>query len=96
LLKIAHDPHLQWTTACEFLDDDTFICSEDGGNLITCYKNSSSTKEEERNILNESGLYHLGEHINVFQHGKSNQLFSYLTKKNNLFLFRLSCYTTNS
>jgi DNA damage-binding protein 1 len=69
-IQIAHDAHLQWTTACEFIDDDTFICSEDGGNLISCHKNSGSTKEQERNILNELGLYHLGEQINVFQHGK--------------------------
>ncbi|CAF4245853.1 unnamed protein product, partial [Rotaria sp. Silwood2] len=65
--NIAHDPHPQWTKACEFIDDDTFICAEDGGNLISCHKNSGSTKEQERNILNELGLYHLGEEINLFR-----------------------------
>jgi len=85
-IKIAHDAHVQWTTACEFIDDDTFICSEDGGNLISCHKNSDSTKEQERNILNELGLYHLGEHINVFQRGKYiiiNELFFFVKSKSN-------------
>ena len=68
-LQIAHDVQPQWTTACEFFDDDTFICSEDGGNLISCHKDSGSTKEHERNVLKELGLCHLGENINVFRHG---------------------------
>ncbi|CAF3642646.1 unnamed protein product [Rotaria sp. Silwood1] len=67
--EIAHDVHPQWSTACEFFDDDTFICAEDGGNLISCHKDSGSTKENERNILKELGLCHLGENINVFRHG---------------------------
>ncbi|CAF4702782.1 unnamed protein product, partial [Rotaria sp. Silwood2] len=66
--EIAHDVHPQWSTACEFFDDDTFICAEDGGNLISCHKDSGSTKENERNILKELGLCHLGENINVFRH----------------------------
>ncbi|CAF1345272.1 unnamed protein product [Rotaria magnacalcarata] len=67
--EIAHDVHPQWSTACEFFDDDTFICAEDGGNLISCHKDSGSTKENERNVLKELGLCHLGENINVFRHG---------------------------
>ncbi|CAF3984446.1 unnamed protein product, partial [Adineta steineri] len=67
--EIAHDVQPQWTMACEFFDDDTFICAEDGGNLISCHKDSGSTKENERNVLKELGLCHLGENINVFRHG---------------------------
>ncbi|CAF3432385.1 unnamed protein product [Rotaria sp. Silwood1] len=67
--NIAHDPHPQWTIACEFIDDDAFVCAEDGGNLISCHKNSGSTKEQERNILNELGSYHVGEEINLFRRG---------------------------
>ncbi|CAM4789835.1 unnamed protein product [Rotaria magnacalcarata] len=67
--NIANDPRPQWTKACEFIDDDTFLCAEDGGNLVSCHKNSGSTKEQERNILNELGLYHLGEEINLFRRG---------------------------
>lgn len=70
VIQIAHDVQPQWTTACEFFDDDTFICAEDGGNLISCHKDSGSTKENERNVLRELGLCHLGENINVFRHGK--------------------------
>lgn len=43
--------------------------AEDGGNLISCHKDSGSTKETERNVLKELGLCHLGEIINVFRHG---------------------------
>lgn len=39
---------------------------------MSLHKNSSSTKEQERNILNELGLFHIGEQINSFRHGKSN------------------------
>ncbi|CAF4678102.1 unnamed protein product, partial [Rotaria magnacalcarata] len=28
--NIANDPRPQWTKACEFIDDDTFLCAEDG------------------------------------------------------------------
>lgn len=37
---------------------------------MSLHKNSSSTKEQERNILNELGSFNLGEQINVFRHGK--------------------------
>lgn len=67
--EIAHDVLPQWTTACEFFDDDTFICAEDGGNLISCHKDSGSAKENERNVLKQLGLCYLGENINVFRHG---------------------------
>lgn len=67
--QIAHDVQPQWTTACEIIDDETFVCAEDGGNLISCHKDSGSTKENERNVLKELGLYHVGEIINVFRHG---------------------------
>ena len=91
VLQIAHDVHPQWTTTCEFIDDDTFLSAEDSGNLISCHKNSSSTKEQERNILNQLGLYHLGEQINTFQHGKNllSPHPSYLSNPS-----RLSCNTT--
>lgn len=78
LLQIAHDVHPQWTTACAFVDDDTFLSSEDGGNLLSCHKNSSSTKEQERNILNQLGSYHLGEQINTFQHGEYTSISRFL------------------
>ncbi|CAF0797251.1 unnamed protein product [Didymodactylos carnosus] len=64
--EIAHDGHPLWTMACEVIDDDTFICSEDASNLISCHKDSGSTKESERKQLKELGFYHLGETINVF------------------------------
>ncbi|CAF0840644.1 unnamed protein product [Didymodactylos carnosus] len=67
--EIAHDVHPQWTMACEVIDDDTFVCSEDASNLISCHKDSGSTKESERKQLKELGFFHLGESINVFRPG---------------------------
>ena len=92
-IQIAHDVHPQWTTACEFFDDDTFICAEDGGNLISCHKDSGSTKENERNILKELGLWHLGENINVFRHGKTSPKQSHSHPFEH---FRLFGHSTNS
>ncbi|UJR27073.1 hypothetical protein I4U23_008375 [Adineta vaga] len=67
--EIAHNVYPQLTTACQFIDDDTFICAESCGNLISYHKNSDATKELERNMLNQFGQFHLGEEINVFRHG---------------------------
>jgi hypothetical protein len=85
-MQIAVDVHPQWTIACEFFDDDTFICSEDAGNLISCHKDSGSTKEHERNILKELGFCHLGEIINVFRHGKESFFFAIEIRKTIFFL----------
>ena len=56
-------------SAIEILDDDTFIGAENSYNLFTCQKDSAAATDEERQHLQEIGLFHLGEFVNVFRHG---------------------------
>jgi len=68
-LQIARDFTPNWMSAVEIVDDDTFLGAENSFNLFTCQKDSAATTDEERLHLQEVGLYHLGEFVNVFRHG---------------------------
>eukprot|EP00795_Rhopilema_esculentum_P011588 gene11587-21825_t len=67
--EIAHDYSPNWMSAVEIIDDDTFLGAENSYNLFTCQKDSAATSDDERNTLNETGRFHLGEFVNVFRHG---------------------------
>lgn len=67
--EIARDCNPNWTTAVEILDDDNFLGAENSFNLFTCQKDSASTTDEDRQNLQEVGMFHLGEFVNVFRHG---------------------------
>ncbi|BFZ05163.1 hypothetical protein BsWGS_08202 [Bradybaena similaris] len=67
--EIARDGNVKWMTAIEILDDDNFLGSDNYHNLFVCQKDSAATTDEERSQMQEVGLYHLGEMINVFRHG---------------------------
>lgn len=67
--EIARDSNPNWMTAVEILDDENFLGAENSFNLFTCQKDSAATTDEERQHLQEVGLYHLGEFVNVFRHG---------------------------
>lgn len=69
LEEIARDFNPNWMSAIEILDDDTFLGAENSFNLFTCQKDSAATTDEERQHLQEVGMYHLGEFVNVFRHG---------------------------
>ncbi|XP_038067172.1 DNA damage-binding protein 1-like [Patiria miniata] len=69
LEEIARDYNPNWMSAVEILDDDTFLGAENSFNLFTCQKDSAATTDEERQHLQEVGLFHLGEFVNVFRHG---------------------------
>ena len=69
LFQIAHDFSPNWMTACEIIDDDTFLGSENSYNLFVCQKDSGATSDEERHHLQTIGKYHLGDFVNVFRHG---------------------------
>ncbi|XP_030845179.1 DNA damage-binding protein 1 [Strongylocentrotus purpuratus] len=69
LEEIARDYSPNWMSAVEILDDDTFLGAENSSNLFTCQKDSAATTDEERRHLQEVGLFHLGEFVNVFRHG---------------------------
>ncbi|KFP83830.1 DNA damage-binding protein 1, partial [Apaloderma vittatum] len=57
--EIARDFNPNWMSAVEILDDDNFLGAENAFNLFVCQKDS----------LQEVGLSHLGEFVNVFCHG---------------------------
>ncbi|ELU03057.1 hypothetical protein CAPTEDRAFT_148808 [Capitella teleta] len=67
--EIARDYNPNWMTSIDVLDDDTFLGAENSFNIFTCQKDSAATTDEERQHLQEVGLYHLGEFVNVFRHG---------------------------
>lgn len=67
--EISRDSNPNWMTAVEIVDDDIFLGAENSFNLFTCQKDSAATTDEERQNLQESGLFHLGEFVNVFRHG---------------------------
>jgi len=69
LEEIAHDFSPNWMTACEIIDDDTFIGAENSYNLFTCQKDSAATSDEDRHHLQTIGAYHLADFVNVFRHG---------------------------
>ncbi|KAI8780683.1 DNA damage-binding protein 1 [Biomphalaria glabrata] len=67
--EIARDCNVKWMTAIEILDDDNFLGADNFHNLFVCQKDSAATTDEERSQMQEVGLYHLGEMVNVFRHG---------------------------
>ncbi|ESN93168.1 hypothetical protein HELRODRAFT_187538 [Helobdella robusta] len=67
--EIARDFNPNWMTAVEILDDDTFLGAENAYNIFTCQKDSAATTDEDRQHLQEVGLFHLGDYVNVFKHG---------------------------
>ncbi|TRY96321.1 hypothetical protein DNTS_021823 [Danionella cerebrum] len=67
--EIARDFNPNWMSAVEILDDDNFLGAENAFNLFVCQKDSAATTDEERQHLQELGLFHLGEFVNVFCHG---------------------------
>ncbi|KAM9764827.1 DNA damage-binding protein 1 isoform 2-T2 [Menidia menidia] len=67
--EIARDFNPNWMSAVEILDDDNFLGAENSFNLFVCQKDSAATTDEERQHLQEVGVFHLGEFVNVFCHG---------------------------
>jgi DNA damage-binding protein 1 len=69
LEEISRDFQPNWLSAIEILDDDNFLGAENSFNLFVCQKDSAAATDEERLHLQEVGLFHLGEYVNVFRHG---------------------------
>ncbi|CAF1465305.1 unnamed protein product [Adineta ricciae] len=67
--EITTDVSPQPITGCQFIDDDTFVCTETHGNLLCYHKDHESTKELDRKLLTRLEQYHLAEQINIFRHG---------------------------
>lgn len=67
--EICRDYSPNWMTAIEILDDDTFLGAENSLNIFICQKDSASTNDEEREMVQEVSLFHLGDMVNVFRKG---------------------------
>ena len=46
-----------------------FIGSENFMNMFVCHRESGASTDEERQQMAEVGQIHVGDYINVFQHG---------------------------
>lgn len=66
---LARDYNPNWMTAVEFLDDEIFLGAENSFNMFVCQKDSAAATDEERSQMSHVGHYHIGDMINVFQHG---------------------------
>ena len=69
ITEIARDYNANWMTAVSFLDDDTFLGSENALNLFVTRKQTDASTEEERQRLEIVGEFHVGEFINRFRSG---------------------------
>jgi len=69
LKETARDYNLNWMTSVELFDDENFIGAENSYNIFSLAKNSAGVNEEERNRLEVTGEFHLGEFVNRFRHG---------------------------
>jgi len=67
--EIGRDYSPNWMTAIEIIDSDTFLGAENANNIFVCSRDSSSSNDEERTMINEHGQIHVGDMINVFCHG---------------------------
>ena len=67
--EIARDCSANWMTSVAFLDDDTYLGSENSLNLFVAHKNADAATDEERQRLEVVGEYHVGEFINRFRRG---------------------------
>ena len=61
--EIARDYNPNWITAIEFIDDDLLLSSENSMNLVISQKDSVATSDEERQLLQNVGLFHLGKYF---------------------------------
>eukprot|EP01080_Neovahlkampfia_damariscottae_P007699 gene7699-12165_t len=66
---IAQDYNQNWVTACEMIDENTFITCDNHFNIRTFTKNDESTEDEERKKLVPTGMFHLGTYVNSITKG---------------------------
>ncbi|VDN05556.1 unnamed protein product [Thelazia callipaeda] len=67
--KVARDFMTNWMSACEIIDSEIFLGAENSHNLFTVVKDLYSVYKEEGTRLQETGMFYLGEMVNVFCHG---------------------------
>ncbi|CAG0918721.1 unnamed protein product [Notodromas monacha] len=67
--EIAREYNPCWMTAIEIIDDDTFLGAEHSANIFVCQKDGAASSDEERQYMQVTGSFHVGDMINVFRHG---------------------------
>lgn len=67
--EVARDLNPAWMTEVEILDDETFLGAEHQYNIFVCKRDSKATSEQDRAVLQQVGLFHLGDCVNVFHPG---------------------------
>ena len=67
--EVAKDLNPAWMTEIEILDEETFLGAEHQFNLFVCKYDSKAASEQERAVLQQVGLFHLGDSVNVFHPG---------------------------
>eukprot|EP01132_Coremiostelium_polycephalum_P003348 gene3348-4197_t len=67
--EIGRNPQPLWLTTVSMIDDDTYLGAEASYNLVVIKKNSDSANDQERELLDSVGHFHVGESINKFVHG---------------------------
>ncbi|KAG9510937.1 DNA damage-binding protein 1, partial [Fragariocoptes setiger] len=67
--EISRDYNPEWMTEVEILEDDIFLGAEHTFNMFVCKKDSSSANDQDRQVLEHIGKFHLGDSVNVFRHG---------------------------
>lgn len=65
--EVARDVNPAWMTDVEILDDDTFLGAESQYNIFVCKRDK--TNNEQDRVLQQVGLFHLGDAINVIRPG---------------------------
>ncbi|KYR00793.1 UV-damaged DNA binding protein1 [Tieghemostelium lacteum] len=66
---IGRNPQPIWLKSIAIIDDDHFLGAETSNNFVVIKKNSESTNEQERQLLDSVGHFHVGEGTNWLKHG---------------------------
>lgn len=67
--EVARDFNSAWMTEVEILDDNTFLGAEHLYNLFVCQQDVTANNEQDRQQMQQVGMFHLGDSVNVFHPG---------------------------
>lgn len=67
--EIARDFNPAWMTEVEILDEETFLGAEHLFNLFICHRDSKASSDQDRQQMQQVGMFHLGDTVNVFRPG---------------------------
>jgi DNA damage-binding protein 1 len=66
---IGRDVNSHWTTACAALDADTYVYTENSGNIVTLRRAVEATSDDDRKRLETVGMWHVGDCVNRIRAG---------------------------